>query len=75
MTCKLLAAFAAHKHLDQRRKDTAASPYSHPIPLANVLANEGGVDDEQVLTGAILHGTTVDDLETTIRTELMSTYF
>lgn len=66
MQNKLLAAiaFAAHKHRDQRRKDAAASPYiNHPISLANVLANEGGVDDERVLIAAILHDT-IEDTET-----------
>lgn len=39
-------AFAAEKHRNQRRKDADASPYiNHPIALANVLANEGGVSD------------------------------
>lgn len=64
---RLLAAiaFAANKHRDQRRKDLAASPYiNHPIALANLLANEGGVDDERVLIGAVLHDT-VEDTETT----------
>lgn len=64
---KLLAAiaFAAHKHRDQRRKDSAASPYiNHPIALANLLANEGGIDDERVLIAAILHDT-IEDTETT----------
>jgi len=57
-------AFAAHKHRDQRRKDAVASPYiNHPIALANVLANEGDVDDERVLIAAILHDT-VEDTET-----------
>ncbi|HZX30196.1 MAG TPA: HD domain-containing protein [Rhodocyclaceae bacterium] len=57
-------AFAAHKHRDQRRKDAAASPYiNHPIALANVLANEGGIDDEDVLIAAILHDT-VEDTDT-----------
>lgn len=67
MNKKLIAAlaFAAHKHRDQRRKDAAASPYiNHPIALADVLANEGGVDDEQVLIAAILHDT-IEDTETT----------
>jgi guanosine-3',5'-bis(diphosphate) 3'-pyrophosphohydrolase len=67
MPNKLLAAivFASHKHRDQRRKDAAASPYiNHPIALANVLANEGGVDDERVLIAAILHDT-IEDTETT----------
>ncbi|MFT3961519.1 HD domain-containing protein [Propionivibrio sp.] len=58
-------AFAAHKHRDQRRKDVAASPYiNHPIALADVLANEAGVDDEDVLIAAILHDT-VEDTDTT----------
>ncbi len=57
-------AFAAHKHRDQRRKDAVASPYiNHPIALANVLANEGDVDDERVLIAAVLHDT-VEDTET-----------
>lgn len=42
-------AFAANKHRNQRRKDAEASPYiNHPIVLANVLANEGGVQDVTV---------------------------
>ena len=58
-------AFSAHKHRDQRRKDQAASPYiNHPIALANVLANEAGIDDERVLIAAILHDT-IEDTETT----------
>lgn len=58
-------AFAANKHRDQRRKDSMASPYiNHPIALANVLANEGGVEDERVLVAAILHDT-IEDTETT----------
>jgi len=64
---KILAAiaFAADKHRNQRRKDAAASPYiNHPISLANVLANEAGIDDERVLIAAILHDT-VEDTETT----------
>jgi GTP diphosphokinase / guanosine-3',5'-bis(diphosphate) 3'-diphosphatase len=58
-------AFAAHKHRDQRRKDPAASPYiNHPIALANVLVNEGGVTDEEILAAALLHDT-VEDTATT----------
>lgn len=49
-------AFAADKHRNQRRKDADASPYiNHPIALANVLANEGGVCDITVLCAAVLH--------------------
>ena len=56
--------FAANKHRDQRRKDAVASPYiNHPIALANVLANEAGIDDERVLIAAILHDT-IEDTET-----------
>ncbi len=58
-------AFAADKHRDQRRKYANASPYiNHPIALANVLANEGGVTEETVLIAAILHDT-IEDTETT----------
>jgi guanosine-3',5'-bis(diphosphate) 3'-pyrophosphohydrolase len=54
-------AFAAHKHRDQRRKDPAASPYiNHPIALADVLVNEGGVTDVEVLCAALLHDTVED---------------
>jgi GTP diphosphokinase / guanosine-3',5'-bis(diphosphate) 3'-diphosphatase len=58
-------AFAAAKHRNQRRNDAEASPYiNHPIALANVLANEGGIEDERVLMAAILHDT-IEDTETT----------
>jgi GTP diphosphokinase / guanosine-3',5'-bis(diphosphate) 3'-diphosphatase len=59
-------AFAAHKHRDQRRKDAEASPYiNHPIALADVLVNEGGVTDIEVLCAALLHDT-VEDTATTL---------
>ena len=45
-------AFAADKHRNQRHKDADALPYiNHPIALAHVLANEGGVLDVTVLCG------------------------
>ena len=57
--------FAADKHRNQRRKDADASPYiNHPIALANILVNEGGITDINVLCGAILHDT-IEDTETT----------
>jgi guanosine-3',5'-bis(diphosphate) 3'-pyrophosphohydrolase len=59
------AAFAANKHRNQRRKDVDASPYiNHPIALANVLANEGGIANKDVLCAAMLHDT-IEDTETT----------
>jgi guanosine-3',5'-bis(diphosphate) 3'-pyrophosphohydrolase len=58
-------SFAAHKHRDQRRKDAEASPYiNHPIALADVLVNEGGVTDVEVISAALLHDT-VEDTATT----------
>jgi len=60
-------AFAAHKHRAQRRKDKAASPYiNHPIALADVLANEGGVVDPATLCAALLHDT-IEDTRTSYR--------
>jgi guanosine-3',5'-bis(diphosphate) 3'-pyrophosphohydrolase len=57
-------AFAAHKHRAQRRKDIEASPYiNHPIALADVLANAGGVEDPVTLCAALLHDT-IEDTET-----------
>jgi guanosine-3',5'-bis(diphosphate) 3'-pyrophosphohydrolase len=74
LRCILRAlAFAAHKHRDQRRKDTAASPYiNHPIALASVLCNEAQVTDVAVICGALLHDT-LEDTDTT-PAELESTF-
>ncbi len=59
-----VAAFAAEKHRMQRRRDVEASPYiNHPIALANVLKNEGGISDPIVLCAALLHDT-IEDTET-----------
>lgn len=55
------AAFAARKHRDQRRKDADASPYiNHPLELARVLAEVGGLTDAATLCGALLHDTIED---------------
>ena len=57
--------FASGKHRDQRRKDVCASPYiNHPIQLVDVLTNEAGITDINVLKAAILHDT-IEDTETT----------
>jgi guanosine-3',5'-bis(diphosphate) 3'-pyrophosphohydrolase len=70
----LLAAiqFSAEKHRTQRRKDVDASPYiNHPIEVAALLANVAGVQEETILTAAVLHDTVEDtptspaDLEST----------
>ncbi|CAM2005745.1 HD domain-containing protein [Acanthopleuribacter pedis] len=58
--------FASQKHRDQRRKDPAASPYiNHPVEVAYILWFEGGVRDEAVLVGAVLHDT-VEDTDTSL---------
>lgn len=57
--------FAAHKHKDQRRKDSNQTPYiNHPINVATILAIEGHVDSIDVVQAALLHDT-VEDTETT----------
>lgn len=67
------AAFAAHKHRDQRRKGVAATPYiNHPIAVANVLANEAGITDPVVLAAALLHDT-IEDTETS-QSELVAEF-
>ncbi len=58
--------FAAEKHRDQRRKGEEASPYiNHPIEVARVLVDIGGVVDPVTLQAAILHDT-VEDTDTTL---------
>jgi (p)ppGpp synthase/HD superfamily hydrolase len=58
------AAFAAGKHTSQRRKNVDASPYiNHPIEVASLLADDGGITDTELLMAAILHDT-VEDTET-----------
>lgn len=65
-------AFAAHKHRDQQRKHAGVLSYiNHPIALANVLADEGGISDPTILCAAVLHGT-VEDTDAS-ETELVAT--
>lgn len=67
------AAFAAERHCDQRRKGPSAHPYiNHPLALADLLANEGGVVDEVTLCAALLHDT-LEDTSTT-REELAARF-
>ncbi|MDM7923477.1 MAG: HD domain-containing protein [Pyrinomonadaceae bacterium] len=59
------ASFAARKHSDQRRKGSNAEPYiNHPLEVANLLADIGGIDDVDILSAAILHDT-IEDTECT----------
>ena len=45
--------FAAMKHSNQRRKDKDISPYiNHPISVAKILSEIGGIDDPEVLAAA-----------------------
>ena len=63
----LLAAaiFAAEKHQGQVRKDQRGSPYiTHPLLVAQILWETGGIHDTDILTAAILHDT-VEDTPTT----------
>ena len=58
------AMFAAEKHRNCRRKDVDATPYiNHPIKVADLLANIGGIDDVEMLQAALLHDT-VEDTKT-----------
>jgi len=55
------ASFAAKKHTKQKRKGAAGEPYiNHPLEVANLIANVGGVSYTDVLIAAILHDTVED---------------
>ena len=57
------ALFAADRHSEQKRKDTAKTPYiNHPLAVAEVLSRHG-VDDLITLQAALLHDT-IEDTET-----------
>lgn len=59
------ASFAARRHVGQYRKGSNGEPYiNHPLDVAEILANIGGVDDPDVLMAALLHDT-VEDTDTT----------
>lgn len=56
--------FSADKHRYQRRKDPAESPYiNHPIEVAQLLWDVGGVRETTVLVAALLHDT-IEDTQT-----------
>ncbi|MEJ5224703.1 MAG: HD domain-containing protein, partial [Anaerolineales bacterium] len=57
--------FSAEKHRDQRRKDSTQSPYiNHPIQVAELLWDVGGVRDPATLIAAVLHDT-IEDTDAT----------
>jgi guanosine-3',5'-bis(diphosphate) 3'-pyrophosphohydrolase len=65
-TAVLLKAvrFAAWKHRDQERKGVDASPYiNHPVEVADLLADVGGVTELSTLVAAVLHDT-IEDTDT-----------
>ena len=66
--CSLIlraASFAADRHHDQRCKGVDDTPYiNHPLTVAHVLCDEGGVTDVELLAAALLHDT-IEDTATT----------
>ncbi len=55
------ARFAAEKHTGHFRKGSRREPYiNHPIEVANMIANVGMLDDEDILSAALLHDTVED---------------
>lgn len=56
--------FSAEKHRGQKRKDGDTAFINHPIAVANILKNIGGIVDPVVLCGAILHDTLEDTVTT-----------
>jgi len=55
------ASFAARRHTGHYRKGDTKEPYiNHPLEVANLLANVGGVDDVDILIAGILHDTVED---------------
>ena len=58
--------FAADRHRGQGRKDACNTPYiNHPISVANLIADTGGICDSNVLAAALLHDT-VEDTDATL---------
>jgi guanosine-3',5'-bis(diphosphate) 3'-pyrophosphohydrolase len=55
------ASFSADRHRGQLRKGVDASPYiNHPLEVASILANDGGISDVTTLVAALLHDTVED---------------
>lgn len=59
------AFFSGEKHKKQRRRDAEETPYiNHPLEVAYILLDEGGVTDAATLAAALLHDT-LEDTDTT----------
>ena len=56
--------FSALKHQNQKRKDGKTPYVIHPISVAVILSEVGGIDDEEILSAALLHDT-IEDTDTT----------
>ena len=55
------ASFSAERHRHQHRKGDDPPPYiNHPLEVASILANVGGVTDVTILVAALLHDTVED---------------
>ena len=55
------ASFSADRHRHQHRKGDDPPPYiNHPLDVASILANVGGVTDVTTLVAALLHDTVED---------------
>jgi len=59
------AFFSGEKHKKQRRRDADETPYiNHPLEVAYILLDEGGITDAATLAAALLHDT-LEDTDTT----------
>ena len=55
------ASFSADRHRHQLRKGDDPPPYiNHPLEVASILANVGGISDVTTLVAALLHDTVED---------------
>jgi len=55
------ASFSAERHRGQLRKGLDPPPYiNHPLEVASILANVGGISDVTTLVAALLHDTVED---------------
>jgi guanosine-3',5'-bis(diphosphate) 3'-pyrophosphohydrolase len=58
------AFFAAQKHRVQTRKGEGSLPYiNHPLQVALILSETGGINDPEVIAAALLHDT-IEDTDT-----------